>query len=140
MDIPALTDGSTKDISGKDVRKAVMMSNVNSANPVGQRNKEQPKKYNNDPYSPHHPDSELAGKPTIPGLPAGKGVEYPVLSGSHTGWTGGRTQNVGTARVITENGAGKGGNDKFHGVIAHDMTKGGDLHDHYLATKKPEKK
>lgn len=134
--VPKANDAAAKkDISGKDVRKAVFNSNVNEARPIG-RNGKHPKQFNNDPYSPTHKVTTLAGKPVIPGLGAGNGREFPVLSGSPTGWTG--TQPVGAARVITEKGQG-GNPDKFHGVIAHDKTKGGDDHDHYLIPKVPKK-
>jgi len=126
----------TKQVSGKDVRKAVFNSNANQKYPVGQPGKEQPKTFNNDPYSPKHPDPKLAGKPTIPGLPPKKGVEYPVLSGSKSGWTG--DQNPGSARVITQKG-GPGQPDKLNGVIAHDPSKKGDSSDHYLVQKNAKK-
>ncbi|KAF9461725.1 hypothetical protein BDZ94DRAFT_1263186 [Collybia nuda] len=126
-----------KNVTGKDVRKGVFMSNVNAPNPIappGATGGGRPGSFRNDPYSPTHPDKNLAGKPPFPGVAPNAGQEYPVLAGSPVGWTG--RGPVGAGRVITEPKGGAGGKDKFHGVIAHDPSRKGDKTDHYVIPKK----
>ncbi|RDB21873.1 hypothetical protein Hypma_010998 [Hypsizygus marmoreus] len=120
----------TNTYTGTEVRKAVMNSNLHEARPAGQAANRNPKAFRNDPYGGSHPDTKLAGKRPIPGNPAGL-KEFPVIKGGLTGYNGGGS--VGPGRVITSS---TNGQDTFHGVIAHDPSRGGANEDHYLATKK----
>jgi len=90
----------------------------------------QPKPFNNEPYAADHPDAALRGKPVIPG-PYKNGKEYPVKQGDKAGWVG--SSKVGVGRVVTYDSDGK----KKWSVIAHDNSRKGGKHDHYLATKVP---
>jgi hypothetical protein len=117
--------------TGKEVRKAVMNSHLHDPVPVGRGTNKNPKEFRNDPYGPSHGDASLRGQHPINNPTGAKLNEYPVTKQGQ-GWTG--SGAVGPTRVITSN---HGGVDTFHGVIGHDLTRGGDKDDHYLATKTP---
>jgi hypothetical protein len=114
--------------TGKDVRKAVMNSHLHAPVPVGRGDNKLPKEFRNDPYSPKHGDAALRGQRPIHNPTGARLNEYPATKQGQ-GWTG--SGAVGPHRVITSN---QGGRDKFHGVIGHDTSRGGDKDDHYLAT------
>jgi hypothetical protein len=119
--------------TGKEVRKAVMNSHLHEPVPVGRGTNKQPKEFRNDPYGPSHGDASLRGQRPIPNPTGAKLNEYPVTKQGQ-GWTG--SGAVGPTRVITSHDGGK---DTFHGVIGHDLNRGGDKDDHYLATHKVHK-
>jgi len=61
-------------------------------------------------------------------------MEYPIKSGSKTGWIG--VGEVGAGRVITYDRWGK----SKYAVVGHDLSKGGDPTDHYLAKQQKAKR
>jgi hypothetical protein len=129
--------------TGKDVRKAVMNSYLHAPVPIGRGRENklvrllssqfflrsfspQPKPFHNYAYDSSHPT--LAGKHPINNPTGAKLHEYPATKQGQ-GWIG--TSDIGSHRVLTSN---TGGKDKFHGVIGHDTSRGGNHEDHYLAT------
>ncbi|KAF8893689.1 hypothetical protein CPB84DRAFT_1783136 [Gymnopilus junonius] len=131
VDIPGKKDEytvGTHTSNGKDVRKAVMNSILHEDVPVGRGINKMPKEFRNEPYAPTHPT--MAGQRPINNPSGAKLNEYPVTSQSQ-GWIG--SGQVGPARVITSS---TGGVDTLHGVVGHDVSKGGDKDDHYLAVHK----
>ncbi|RXW13835.1 hypothetical protein EST38_g12020 [Candolleomyces aberdarensis] len=115
---------------GRAARQAVFNNYLHQKTPIGRHaDSRHPKSFKNARYSGTHGNANLRGTRPLP--QNGKKLrEFPLIRGSPKGWTGGK--NVGPLRAVTY----KQGGQRRAAVIGHDLDRGGDHNDHYLATSK----